>query len=749
MQAETRTLTQLFQLDVRYLVPLYQRPYVWTEERQWAPLWEDIATVANHLLGDDAAGRAPTHFLGAIVIQQQENPPGTPQRFMVIDGQQRLTTLQLLLGAAARAAAELGCSGEAQLLRRLTYNDPLLAKGIERFKVWPTNANQQAFRLVMDPDVEPEEEDDDPSNEIQEAHHFFRYEVAEWATEGDADAQEIQRRIGILRIAVNELLKLVAIRLEDGDSPQVIFETLNARGTPLIALDLLKNAVFLAAEQQGASTDELYLEHWAPELDRDYWRAERRAGRLFTKNGDLFLSYWLVAELGEPIAATELFETFRERILQPASGPRMDQLIPTLASDAAIVRGFDDAPEGTPERRFFDLLDLLDTTTLMPIALLLHRSPEVADARRHRALSILESFLIRRMVCGWTAKNYNRLSASLIADMKPNLIAADEILENRLAAETAPANRWPTDEDIRQSVREKDMYGQRRQERLVLVLWRIEEWLRSGNRKIEQQVPRPPGLTLEHLIPQTWDKFWPLDDSRDDPLLWRNTHLHKLGNLTLTSGPMNSALSNGPWHAPEQLKDKRRELAHSILAMNHLVASDYPDRFDESSVEERGSAMVEAIVAIWPAPPDSTQSDKAEAGPVTVSEHRDEHSPATVGGIVRGTTCTSKPEFEELLTTWFNDTDELTIGDIERYPGLTTWVRVLTGGHEVHVHADTTRSAVGRYLELVSQLGRGIPWHVRYGVRGSLNKICIEPDGSPTSGLFLYTASPLSAPTDI
>ncbi len=77
--------------------------------------------------------------------------------------------------------------------------------------------------------------------------------------------------------------------MEDGDSPQVIFETLNGRGTPLIALDLLKNAVFLKAAEEDVDTDDLYNTQWAPELDRDYWRENRRAGRLFSKNGDQFL----------------------------------------------------------------------------------------------------------------------------------------------------------------------------------------------------------------------------------------------------------------------------------------------------------------------------------------------------------------------------------------------------------------------------------------------------------------------------
>jgi hypothetical protein len=387
MQAETRTLTQLFQLDVRYIVPLYQRPYVWSKDRQWAPLWDDIATVANHILTEGASAKPPPHFLGAIVIEQQENSPGSPQRFLVIDGQQRLTTLQLLLAAAARSAEAMGCPDQGKLIQRLTINDPLLAKGEELLKVWPTNANRTAFFAVMDPTGSPDEAPDDPQNEIQEAYDFFCWSIQTWAGSDEADQSKPspESHFAALRVTLSDLLKVVTIRLETGDSPQVIFETLNGRGTPLIALDLLKNAVFLEAAREDVDTDHLYNVHWAPELDRDYWRDNRRAGRLFSKNGDVFLQYWLVAELAEPVAVTELFDIFRTRVLQPATCPPMADLIPTLARDAATLRRFL-AGESEADRRFVNLLETLDTTTLMPVALVLLRSSQVSAERRAKSV---------------------------------------------------------------------------------------------------------------------------------------------------------------------------------------------------------------------------------------------------------------------------------------------------------------------------------------------------------------------------
>ena len=114
--------------------------------------------------------------------------------------------------------------------------------------------------------------------------------------------------------------------------------------------------------------------------------------------------------------------------------------------------------------------------------------------------------------------------------------------------------------------------------------------------------------------------------------------------------------------------------------------------------------------------------------------------------IPKDTHCASKTEVAELFRRWYDETGERTIGDVGKYPGVTTWVTVRTGGHEARIHADTNRDAVRRYLELVAELGPELPWMVRRGGRGTLNKVCVEPDGSPTKGLFIYTMVPVPEP---
>jgi len=131
VKPDTRTVNELFERDVRYVVPLYQRPYVWKEDDQWAPLWEDILVLLRHEALD--AG-VQSHFLGAIVLDQETQAPGRIPQYLVIDGQQRLTTLQLLIAAAVDVLRGNGHADAAGILADLTLNDPRKAAGEDLLK---------------------------------------------------------------------------------------------------------------------------------------------------------------------------------------------------------------------------------------------------------------------------------------------------------------------------------------------------------------------------------------------------------------------------------------------------------------------------------------------------------------------------------------------------------------------------------------------------------------------------------------
>ena len=149
METQVRTPNAIFGQPQRFLVPLFQRPYVWNEEQQWEPLWRDLERVALRLLKNPHAKHEP-HFLGAVALQQVQSRTGELQERMVIDGQQRLTTLQILLDALHAELRRIDAVVPAGRLEYLIENDKRFCKNDEdRYKVWPTNRDRPAFNEVM------------------------------------------------------------------------------------------------------------------------------------------------------------------------------------------------------------------------------------------------------------------------------------------------------------------------------------------------------------------------------------------------------------------------------------------------------------------------------------------------------------------------------------------------------------------------------------------------------------------------
>lgn len=601
MKPETRTVTELFERDVRYVVPLYQRPYVWTEADQWEPLWEDIRVLLDHQLGGQPTANGHwSHFLGAIVLDQETQAPGSIPVYTVIDGQQRLTTLQILLAAAGNVAASVGAENDAELLLSLIRNRPLKASGEHLWKVWPTNANRAAFTAVVRDGGPAPDRKDDPRNLIDEAYAYFVARIADWLAEADDERQP--ELVQTLQVTLCDLLRIVSITLEQGDNAQVIFETLNARGTPLLALDLVKNAVFHEASRQALDVDRLYDELWRPEFDEivdDYWRKDQRQGRLFRPRADLFLMHWLTMKLRRITPATELFTTFRKQILQASPPPSMDELIREFCNDAETMRSFDSKPAGSDEALFFERLAALDVSTVLPLVLLFYRERDLAPERRGRALKILESWLVRRSLLRLTIKNYNMQMPVLIGRVASDVARADEILLDELRAGSGDISRWPTDAEMLDYYTTHDAYNNIAKPRLAMALAAVERSLYSNKTDL---LAIPTNLSLEHVIPQRWDDHWPLpaeEGSEDEEALRgeRQRAIHRLGNLTLVAGGLNASLSNEAW--PKKQKGLNAE---SRLLLNARLIDSYPDTFDEAAVAERTQWLVEQICEIWAGP---------------------------------------------------------------------------------------------------------------------------------------------------
>ena len=609
MKADTVDLAAIFGQPVHYVVPLYQRPYVWTRDKQWQHLWEDVRGVADRQLDENPANDDIPHFLGAVVLEQSLNQVGMIGGRTIIDGQQRLTTLQLMIAAARSISDELSLDGPRKMFEKLLLNDDFLVRiPGDELKVIPTQRDRSAFREVMRDGVVAST----GGHRIHEAYRFFRSSIIEWATEG-ADPDETDRRLEGLSRAIWKRLVLVTIDLDPGDNAQMIFETLNALGTPLLAADLIKNHLFQTATMQGSKIDELYAEYWKPfdvedTAGNDWWREEIQQGRLKRPRLDTFLNHWLAMSSEGEVVSHQLFQGFKRYL---AKGNKLaSDVLADMARYGRVYETFESEAPTTELGQFLYRLNTLEVTTAYPALLWLLGPDGLPDAvERRTALQAIESWLVRRMLARQTTKNYNTVFLALLKTVRGAAASrgsrpmGQDVVEF-LAGLKGESQFWPAGGQVRASLRTLPAYTVFPRARLRMVLEALEQGMYTG---LTEKVVLPNDLTIEHVLPQGWPQHWPLPVDADpyQARLDRDAAKQRLGNLTLVTGRLNPKMSNGPW------LEKRAALReHSVMRISGDIRS--AESWDEAAITERGERLVTVALSVWPRPDDTDEEQPAE-----------------------------------------------------------------------------------------------------------------------------------------
>jgi len=481
MDADDHAVETILAEGRRFMVPLYQRKYQWGDTRL-LPFWDDVKAKAAEIIENESKFQ---HYMGALILSPigEGAQIGVTPRVQVVDGQQRLTTFQILLAAIREVARKHECTDIIAHVEDYIFN-PLKSKDTDpltRFKLTPTPSDREVFHDILEKEyIEVRSKyfryywgDRVPKNtalKALRAYEVFRQNVESFVLSGpvdeEAEADEeqddnqgepnwdlVEERLESLLRALLNRMKLVVITLGEDDDAQVIFETLNSKGEPLLAMDLVRNNIFYRAEkEEGASVDELYKELW-DRFDETWWREPAPFARPKRPRIDHFLAHVLAAETGEKISMRELYAEYRAFAV-PKGRPRFGRvedelrLLERHAPTYMTLEGRED--HGATMAWLGKKLAAWQVTTAYPIALQI-ASDDVEEIEREKIAKLIYSYIVRRALCGLTAKNLNRVFQSIsqkFVSGGPSVDALSEFFAER----TGDSTRFPGDDEFRQGI---------------------------------------------------------------------------------------------------------------------------------------------------------------------------------------------------------------------------------------------------------------------------------------------------------
>lgn len=539
MIANKSIIAVLIGSDIQFRLPLFQRNYTWTK-KEWEVLWEDVTYIANKRC-------EKSHFLGAIVTFPMESGPDTAARYIVIDGQQRLTTLYLILCAIRDIAKEHGDLAQSEMI-----NDSYLVNRHRRedegyFKLLSSQNDREILKTLV------EGKFGDESSLLVQAYKYFY------------DKIKRGNNFKIIRSIITHYIYVVSITLDADDNPYLVFESLNAKGKPLTQADLIKNHLFMRIQQKEQEAH--YKECWFP--------MEQALGDKLTE----FIRHFLMKD-GEIVKNSEVYDRFKDSL---GKQDAQDYLIKLAKYGNNYQKLLDPEVESDPRlQNQLKRINRIEVTTAYPLLLKLY---EFIDAGRMNVeqclsvLEILENYLIRRYIVGIATNQLNKIFPSLISAIKDR--NEDDIA--KVVAEFLISKGYPKNSDIEREIAERKLYGGGdKQLKTKFILESLEE---SFNHKEKIKLEN---LSIEHIMPKTLNDWW-LEYLGDEGIEWHEDYVDILGNLTLTG--YNSELSNMSF-------DRKKEFYKN----SHLEINKYFDSVDSwrpDDVRDRSLNLASLIIERW------------------------------------------------------------------------------------------------------------------------------------------------------
>lgn len=566
MKATEAKLLDFLKKSPQFVIPIYQRTYSWTE-KECRQLWDDIVRCGS-------SDKIAVHFVGSIVYVESGLSQVTHQApLLVIDGQQRLTTVSLLLAALAKAVGEEEpFDGFSQRKIKNYYLLNPEEAGERHFKLLLSQTDKASLTAIVGEGEEPRE----PSIRVKANYESF----AGWIAEGKVDLATLCK--GLAKLVVVD----VALT-RDQDNPQLIFESMNSTGKELSQADLIRNFILMGLEPDLQTR--LYEEFWRP-MELDF--GQEAYGEYF----DGFMRHYLTVKTGKIPKIKAVYEAFKEHAQATrADYPDDRSYIEGLVRDIReYARYFCAMALGSEENAdlklaFHDLREL-KVDVAYPFLLELYHDYKSDILPRDEMLAsvrLIEAYVFRRWVCGIETNSMNKTFATFSKAIKK-----DRYFESVQAHFLGMPSyrRFPTDEEFRRDLQTRDLYNSPN----------CSYWLRRFENFNRQERVQVNEFTIEHIMPQNenlspeWREALGAD--------WQRIHqtwLHTLGNLTLTA--YNSSYSDRPFIEKRDMpNDPDKALKHSPLKLNQGLGS--LQTWNEEAIKARAGSLSNLALNVWNAP---------------------------------------------------------------------------------------------------------------------------------------------------
>jgi len=597
-----KTVGEWLQQHFEWRIPVYQRHYAWDSEIESGPIHLFWETVEEQTIARLNGQTPPQHYLGAVLVDNKTEPGAIDgiTRWDVVDGQQRLTTIQIALLALIRVATdEYQCDQIKEDLVDFVFSD----KGNNRPRLEPTNFDKLQFQKVLFdvydilPDVGSSKVSKENANKskIVSTFEFFK-----GAYKSLVERKQPHNETDIIHAIKESLLDgfdIVLIALRKTDEAQKIFESLNNYAKPLTTFDLIRNNVFERAAKERDKDVKLF---WSPawqQMEKPYWEGKadnRKTG--WNTHIEAYIARMLVAKMRQEFRfnRNEIFRTYKEFHAKFSS---IDEEINALVDYLDIYRYLDGDTERNPVDPEVDFgvfrYGIWPSRDLYPVIFLIAGNGSASPQQKRRMLSLLECYVIRRGVCKLSHGHYNKHALSICAELGDS--PSYEDLSGVLKISTKDTTVFPDDERVNASCPSAKFYKSPFQQ---YVFECIEKSMHSL--RVEKVEVAEGQLTIDHILPQGWEKNeeWKRmmlgsnsDRSEADAMVI-NAYLDTIGNLTLMSGANNSVKSNRP------LDDVKYLLEDSTVKLNSRLAKETSWNLDK--ITARSKKLAEKICEIWP-----------------------------------------------------------------------------------------------------------------------------------------------------